>query len=65
LIESFDFTLKTAMEHHIIMLDTKIFEAALAINSPWYIKDVQFDVTAKKLDIFIDFKPLNPYVAIK
>ncbi|MCP4347129.1 MAG: ISL3 family transposase [Desulfobacterales bacterium] len=38
------------------MLDTKIFEAALAIHSPWYIKDVQFDVTAKKLDIFIDFK---------
>ncbi|MCP4354476.1 MAG: hypothetical protein GY793_02350 [Proteobacteria bacterium] len=37
LVESFDFTLKTALEHHIIMLDTKIFEAALAINSPWYI----------------------------
>jgi len=38
------------------MFETKIFEAALAIQSPWFIKDVQFDVAKKRLDIFIDFK---------
>jgi len=38
------------------MFETKIFESALAIQSPWFIKDVQFDVAQKRLDIFIDFK---------
>ena len=38
------------------MFGTKIFEAALAIQSPWYLKEVQFDVAKKRLDIFIDFK---------
>lgn len=37
------------------MIETKLFEAALAIHSPWYVKDVQFDVAAKRLDIYIDF----------
>ena len=38
------------------MLKTNIFEAALAIQPPWFIKDVQFDVVKKRLDVFIDFK---------
>jgi len=38
------------------MIETKIFEAALTIQSPWYVKDIQFDVDSKRLDIYIDFK---------
>lgn len=47
------------------MLETKIFEAALAIQSPWYIKDVQFDATSKRLDIFIDFKRGSTFLSKK
>lgn len=38
------------------MIETRIFEAALAIQSPWYVKDIQFDAASKRLDIYIDFK---------
>jgi len=38
------------------MFESKLFEAALAIQSPWFIKDVEFNVEAKRLDIYIDFK---------
>ncbi|MFO7884052.1 MAG: helix-turn-helix domain-containing protein [Desulfobacteraceae bacterium] len=38
------------------MFETQIFAAALAIQNPWYIKDVQFDSALKRLDIYIDFK---------
>ena len=38
------------------MIETKIFEAALAIQAPWYVKDIQFDAASKRLDIYIDFK---------
>ena len=37
------------------MVKTNIFEKALAIQSPWYVKDIQFNVDAKRLDIYIDF----------
>jgi transposase len=33
-----------------------IFEQALNIQSPWYIKSIEFDTTEKRLDISIDFK---------
>ena len=47
------------------MLETQIFEAALSIKSPWYIKDVQFDVASKKLDIYIDFKRGSTFLSKK
>lgn len=33
----------------------EIFTKALGINQPWFITDVNFDATAKRLDIGIDF----------
>ncbi len=47
------------------MLETKIFEAALAIQLPWYIVDVQFDVSSKKLDIYVDFKRGSTFPSTK
>ena len=38
------------------MQSEMLFEAALSIVKPWYIKDVQFDTECKRLDIYIDFK---------
>jgi len=37
------------------MLTKQLFELALNIKDPWYIKDIQFDVENKQLDIHIDF----------
>ena len=37
------------------MLTQQLFEIALNIQNPWYIKDIQFDVEHKRLDIHIDF----------
>ncbi len=34
----------------------QLFEQALAIESPWFIDEVTFDQSAKRLDISIDFK---------
>ena len=34
----------------------KIFEAALSINEPWYIKEVEFDPAKKRLDLYVDFR---------
>lgn len=33
-----------------------LFEQALNITSPWYVKDIKFSNTTKQLDIYIDFK---------
>lgn len=33
-----------------------LFEAALSISKPWYIKDLKFDPDTKRLDVYIDFK---------
>jgi len=37
------------------MLTKQLFEAALNIHDPWFIKDIQFDPDKKRLDIHIDF----------
>ena len=37
-------------------MQTTLFEKALHIESPFYIKGVDFDLKGKRLDIFIDFK---------
>jgi transposase len=33
-----------------------IFEAALSINNPWYIRDIEFEPDKKRLDLYVDFK---------
>lgn len=38
------------------MLTKHLFETALNIQEPWFIKDIQFDSERKRLDIYIDFK---------
>ena len=37
------------------MLTKQLFELALNVQDPWYIKDIQFDTENKRLDIHIDF----------
>jgi transposase len=37
-------------------MHANLFEIALSIEKPFFIKDIQFDVEKKRLDIFIDFK---------
>ncbi len=37
------------------MLTNQLFETALNIHDPWFIKDIQFDSEKKRLDIHIDF----------
>ncbi|MDL1958040.1 MAG: hypothetical protein LWX01_01500 [Deltaproteobacteria bacterium] len=31
----------------------KIFEAALSVNEPWYIRDIEFDPDKKRLDLYV------------
>ena len=38
------------------MNSTTLFEAALSVKAPWYIKNIKFDAGAQRLDIYIDFK---------
>lgn len=38
------------------MFTKPLFEIALNIQEPWYIKDIQFNVENKRLDIYIDFR---------
>ena len=47
------------------MMENKLFETALAIQLPWYIKDVKFDITLKRLDIYIDFKRGSTFFSSK
>ena len=35
----------------------KLFEAALGIEAPWYVRDIAFDVAARTLTIHVDFTP--------
>jgi transposase len=37
-------------------MQTKLFEMALNIESPFYIKEIEFNIDHKRLDIYIDFK---------
>lgn len=36
---------------------TDIFQRALGISSPWFIKLIKFDEKSRQLDIYVDFKP--------
>ncbi len=38
------------------MMTQNLFQIALNITKPWYVKDVQFSMEDRKLDITIDFK---------
>jgi transposase len=38
------------------MFTQQLFELALNIQDPWYIKDIQFNAEQKRLDIHIDFR---------
>lgn len=40
-----------------IMMETNLFQAALNVNTPWFITDIEFSKESKKLDIWIDFQP--------
>ena len=57
--------LKHSLGDDITMVKTNIFEKALAIQSPWYVKDVQFNVDAKRLDIYIDFTKGSTFPSTK
>ena len=35
---------------------TEMFQKALNINFPWFIKSIDFDIQTKRLDIYIDFE---------
>jgi transposase len=37
------------------MATKELFTVALGLQSPWYVKDVSFDVDKERLDLFIDF----------
>jgi len=34
----------------------ELFQMALNVTDPWFVKEVKFDVESKRLDIYIDFK---------
>lgn len=38
-------------------MQAKLFETALGIAAPWYVRDVAFDLPARTLTIFVDFTP--------
>lgn len=38
------------------MMTKDLFQMALNVEDPWYVKDLEFDSEAKRLDIYIDFK---------
>ena len=39
------------------MAEVKLFEAALGIEAPWFVRDVAFDAKARTLTIAVDFTP--------
>jgi transposase len=39
-----------------MMNKEQIFEMALGIDKPWYIKEIKFDLPNRQLDIYIDFQ---------
>jgi len=34
----------------------ELFQMALNVTEPWFVKDLKFDIESKRLDIYIDFK---------
>ncbi len=43
-------------------MHTKLFEAALNIEPPFFIKDIRFDMERNRLDIYIDFKRGSTFI---
>ena len=39
------------------MAEAKLFEAALGVEAPWFVRDVAFDAKARTLTIAVDFAP--------
>ncbi|OYV74738.1 MAG: hypothetical protein B7Z66_15430 [Chromatiales bacterium 21-64-14] len=39
------------------MAEAKLFEMALGIEAPWYVRDMAFDAKARTLTIAVDFTP--------
>src|SRR6476469_9725637 len=37
--------------------ESMLFSAALGLQLPWQVVDVQFDAEAKRLDLYLDFAP--------
>jgi transposase len=37
------------------MEDKDLIQLALGIISPWYVKNINLDVSQKRMDIFLDF----------
>jgi len=37
------------------MEQTQLFAAALGLTAPWYVKNIQFSVAEKRLDLYLDF----------
>ena len=38
------------------MKDIELFQIALGISSPWFVKSLELDPAAKRLDIHLDFQ---------
>ena len=38
------------------MKDIELFQIALGISSPWFVKSLELDPVAKRLDIHLDFQ---------
>ena len=38
------------------MRDVDLFQMALGLESPWYVDRTEFDVEAKRLDLYLDFR---------
>jgi transposase len=36
-------------------MTNQLFESALAITAPWYVRSVDFDVAQRQLNITVDF----------
>ena len=54
------------------MQSEQLFEAALGVGEPWYVRESQFDAAARTLTIIVDFragslnrpgKALNPFMS--
>lgn len=39
------------------MQSETLFEAALGVSSPWYVRESRFDAEARTLTICVDFRP--------
>jgi hypothetical protein len=35
--------------------DKELIQLALGLSSPWYVKDIDFNVSKKRMDIYLDF----------